>query len=88
MIKYIKLQYSIPICALLFLSLNTTAIKIYSGYKEKNNLLSKIALIKQENEKYKKSLYYLETKNSHLERMVKSELGVIADGEIEYRFIK
>lgn len=88
MIKYIKLQYSIPICALLFLSLNTTTIKIYSSYKEKNNLLSKIALIKQENEKYKKSLYYLETKNSHLERMVKSELGVIASGEIEYRFIK
>ncbi|GAB1401763.1 hypothetical protein MASR1M68_06740 [Elusimicrobiota bacterium] len=88
MIKYIKLQYSIPICAILFLTLNTTSLKIYSNYKEKNSLLSKIAMIKQENEKYKKSLYYLETKNSHLERMVKSELGVIADGEIEYRFIK
>ena len=88
MIKYLKLQYSIPICAVLFLVLNTTSLKIYSNYKKKNNLLSKIAMIKQENEKYKKSLYYLETKNSHLERMVKSELGVIADGEIEYRFIK
>lgn len=88
MIKYIKLQYSIPICAILFLTLNTTSLKIYSNYKEKNSLLSKIAMIKQENEKYEKSLYYLETKNSHLERMVKSELGVIADGEIEYRFIK
>jgi len=88
MIKYIKLQYSIPVCAVLFLSFNTTSLKIYSNYKEKNNLLSKIAVIKQENEKYKKSLYYLETKNSHLERMVKSELGVIADGEVEYRFIK
>ncbi|MDD5020892.1 MAG: hypothetical protein PHR82_02000 [Endomicrobiaceae bacterium] len=88
MIKYIKFQYSIPICAILFLSLNPTAIKIYSSYKEKTDLLSKIALIKQENEKYTKSLYYLETKESHLERMVKSELGVIANGEIEYRFIK
>jgi cell division protein FtsB len=88
MIKYLKFRYTSIIIAIAILTLNPTAIKIYSSYKEKYNLLSKIVVIKQENEKYKKSLYYLETKNSYLERMVKSELDVIANGEIEYRFIK
>ena len=88
MMKYFKIRYSVPAIAVLFLLFNGIALKIYSNYKEKRHLISKIQALKQENEKYKKSLYYLETKNSYLEIMVKSELGVIAEGEIEYRFIK
>lgn len=88
MMKYFKIRYSVPAMAVLFLLFNGAALKIFSNYKEKCHLISKIQSLKQENEKYKKSLYYLETKNSYLEIMVKSELGVIAEGEIEYRFIK
>lgn len=88
MMKYFKIRYSVPAIAVLFLLFNGITLKIYSNYKEKRHLISKIQALKQENEKYKKSLYYLETKNSYLEIMVKSELGVIAEGEIEYRFIK
>ncbi|MDR3047981.1 MAG: septum formation initiator family protein [Bacteroidales bacterium] len=34
----------------------------------------------------KKRIHYLENEPSYLERMVRSELNVIAPGEIEYRF--
>ncbi len=88
MMKYLKFRYTSTIIAIAILTLNPTAIKIYSGYREKCSIMSKIAEIKQENEKYKKRLYYLENVPSHIERMVKSELGVIAEGEIEYRFVK
>lgn len=45
-------------------------------------------LAQQSNLEYKKRLYYLETKPSIMDRIVKSELGVIAEGEVEYRFEK
>ena len=88
MIKFFKIRYTSTVLALAILTLNPTAIKIYSSYREKCSLSSKINAIKQENEKYKKRLYYLENIPSHMDRMVKSELGVIATDEIEYIFEK
>ncbi|MDD2523626.1 MAG: hypothetical protein WCS83_00975 [Endomicrobiia bacterium] len=78
--------YILLIILLTYLIFNPTARKIFSRYVEYYKLSSNLELAEQSNLEYKKRLYYLETKPSHMERIVKSELGVIAEGEVEYRF--
>ncbi|MFA7074646.1 MAG: hypothetical protein WC234_05620 [Endomicrobiaceae bacterium] len=80
---YIYLLLTILAGYLLF---NPTARKIFSRYFEYYKLSTNLELSQQSNLEYKKRLYYLETKPSVMERIVKSELGVIAEGEVEYRF--
>lgn len=78
--------YILLIILLTYLVFNPTARKIFSRYVEYYKLSSNLELANQSNLEYKKRLYYLETKPSQMERIVKSELGVIAEGEVEYRF--
>lgn len=53
---------------------------------EQRKLESDIKSAQYQNELLKKRIYYLENEPSYIERMVRSELNVIAPGEIEYRF--
>ena len=85
-LKYII--YIILSVIVIYLLFNQTARKIISRYIEKHNLSSDIKIAQLENSKYKKRLYDLETSPLILERIVKAELDVIAEGEIEYRFNK
>jgi cell division protein FtsB len=53
---------------------------------EQRKLKSYIKHAQYQNDLLKKRIYYLENEPLYLERMVRSELNVIASGEIEYRF--
>lgn len=65
---------------------NPTARKLFLGYVQIHSLKSEINQAKEVNLEYKKRLYYLETKPEYMNRIVKEELEVLADDEIEYRF--
>ena len=82
------LRYILLILVISYLLFNPTSRKIFSRYIEQHQLSSNLELANQANLEYRKRLYYLETKPSQMERIVKSELDVIAEGEIEYRFNK
>jgi cell division protein FtsB len=51
-----------------------------------NKLNRSIKYARYQNELLKRRIYYLENEPYYLERMVRSELNVVAPGEIEYRF--
>ena len=67
---------------------NPTARKLFLGYVQIHSLEAGIKEAEEINLEYKKRLYYLETKSEYMDRIVKEELEVLADDEIEYRFEK
>lgn len=66
--------------------LNEGSITLTRRFFEQRKLHSDIKSAKYQNELLRKRIYYLENEPSYIERMVRSELNVIAPGEIEYRF--
>ncbi|MDR1260027.1 MAG: hypothetical protein LBJ68_01445 [Endomicrobium sp.] len=54
----------------------------FSQYKLKKNIKNAC----RQNDLFKKRIYYLEKEPIYLEKMVRSELDVTAQYEIEYRF--
>ena len=84
--KKFKIRYIILIAALAILAFNEGSRTVTRRFFEQKKLKSYIASSKYQNELLKKRLYYLENEPSYIERMVRSELNVIAPGEIEYRF--
>jgi len=85
--KYLKLRYLIILFLLGLTFFNKTAIKIFKNYTKYYELNHKIKVLQKDNVEYKKRLYYLENKPSYLERKAKFELNVIAEDEVEYRFL-
>ncbi|MCL2389570.1 MAG: septum formation initiator family protein [Elusimicrobia bacterium] len=59
---------------------------VFVRYFEIRRLNASIARSTRENELLRQRIYFLENEPAFLERMVRAELGVIAEGEIEYRF--
>lgn len=84
--KKFKIRYIILIIALAILAFNEGSRTLIRRFFEQRTLDSDIQNAQYQNELLKKRIYYLENEPSYIERMVRSELNVIAPGEIEYRF--
>ncbi|MDR1784713.1 MAG: septum formation initiator family protein [Endomicrobium sp.] len=82
----IKIRYIIFIIILLILTFNEGNRTLIRRFFEQKKLNENIKNAKKQNKLIKERLYYLENEPSYLERMVRSELNVIAPGEVEYRF--
>jgi cell division protein FtsB len=83
----IRYRYIALVLAFSFLIFNEGARVLARRFFEHNKLLKDIRSAKYQNSLLKKRIYYLENEPSYLERMVRSELNVIAPGETEYRFL-
>ena len=83
---FIFFKYIIIIGIIAYVFFNPTARKLFGGRMRIYELNAKIAEAKKINTEYQKRLYYLETKPEYMDRIVKEELEVIAEDEIEYRF--
>jgi len=81
-----KIRYIILIAALAILIFNEGSRTLTRRFFEQRKLQSDIKSAKYQNELLKKRIYYLEHEPAYIERMVRRELGVIAPGEVEYRF--
>jgi cell division protein FtsB len=84
--KRFKIRYIIFLFALLVLAFNEGNRTLVRRFFEQNKLKKNIENARNENNLLKNRIYYLENEPSYLERMVRSELKVVAPGEIEYRF--
>ncbi|MDR1721354.1 MAG: septum formation initiator family protein [Endomicrobium sp.] len=82
----IKIRYIILTVILLILAFNEGNRTLVRRILEQRKLNENIKSAQEQNNLLKERIYYLENEASYLERMVRSELNVIAPGEIEYRF--
>lgn len=82
--KYII--YSIILFSILYICFNSTTRRLIHRIFEIHKLQANIEEATKVNLKYKKRLEYLLTKPKQIDRIVKSDLGLLAEGEIEYRF--
>ncbi|MBQ3835076.1 MAG: hypothetical protein II816_06145 [Elusimicrobia bacterium] len=87
-IFFVAFKYIIFIGLIVYVLFNPTARKLFLGYVQIHSLKTDIKEAKEVNLEYKKRLYYLETKPEYMDRIVKEELEVLAEDEIEYRFEK
>jgi cell division protein FtsB len=85
--KKIKIRYVILAAVFLVLAFNKGNKILLGRFFEQNRLKESIKNAQYQNALLKKRIYYLESNPYYLERMVRSELNVIAPGEIEYRFL-
>ncbi len=84
--KRFKIRYIIFLVVLLALAFNEGNRTLVKRFFEQNKLKKDIENARNENGLLKNRIYCLENELSYLERMVRSELKVVAPGEIEYRF--
>ncbi|MDR0978051.1 MAG: septum formation initiator family protein [Endomicrobium sp.] len=82
----IRIRYILLLISFLFLIFNEGNKTLVRRYFEVNKLNKNIEYAQYQNELLKKRIYYIENEPAYLERMVRSELNVAADGEVEYRF--
>ncbi len=80
------IKYIVFLGLISYVLFNPTARKLFLGYVQIHSLEANIKEATLINSEYKKRLYYLETKPEYMDRIVKEELEVLADDEIEYRF--
>ncbi|MDR2437453.1 MAG: septum formation initiator family protein [Endomicrobium sp.] len=84
--KRIRIRYIILLTFIFFLIFNEGNRTLVRRHFEINKLNKGIKYAQYQNELLKKRIYYLENESAYLERMVRSELNVVAPGELEYRF--
>ncbi|MDR3243737.1 MAG: septum formation initiator family protein [Elusimicrobiota bacterium] len=81
-----KMIYFLFALSVLFLLLNEGGRDLIRLIIDKNTLENKIQTVQEQNTLLKTRLHNLENEPGYFEKTVRSELGVIAPGEIEYRF--
>lgn len=81
-----KMSILITVLVLVFLFGNSGFRKMLRRYWEIHKLSAEIDQSKKESSLLKKEIYYLEQDSSYIEQVARRELGMIAPGEIEYRF--
>lgn len=74
------------VLVLFFLFINKTTIKIFYRCVDYFNLKSEFKILELENRKYKNTLYMLENDPKFIQRIVKSELGMVEENEVVYVF--
>jgi cell division protein FtsB len=75
-------------CIILFLVLfaNSGFRALVRRYWEMHTLRLEYAQLKKENTLLQREVYFLERDPAYIERIARKELGLIAPGEVEYRF--
>jgi cell division protein FtsB len=84
--KRFRIRYIIFLAVLLILAFNEGSRTLVRRFFEKKKFKKNIENAHNENDLLKNRMCCLENESSYLERMVRSELKVVAPGEIEYRF--
>ncbi|MDR2676911.1 MAG: septum formation initiator family protein [Endomicrobium sp.] len=79
-------SYAFFTVVLLILVFNKGSRALFRHFFDQRVLIRNIKSASYQNELLKKRIYCLENEPSYFERMIRSELNVIAQGEIEYRF--
>lgn len=79
------------ICGIIFITFililcNSSTRKFIVTLSKINSLKAKIEKTEAENKTFKKRWDYLKTKPREMEKLVKLNLGFLAETEIEYRF--
>lgn len=88
-IKHNKAIYIVVVLVLIvFLFGNEGFRKMIKRYTDVKKFSHEISRLKKEKALLKKEIYFLEQNTSYIEYMARKELGLISDGEIEYRFNK
>ena len=72
----------------LLLLANAGARKIYQRFWEMRTLKAALEQTKRENMLLRKEVYFLKNDPSYIEKMARRELGLVSQGEVEYRFKK
>lgn len=67
---------------------NSGSRRLARRYFEIYKLKGELEQLKKENMLLKKEVYLLQNDPLYIERIARKELGLIAPGEIEYRFMK
>lgn len=60
--------------------------KLIRRYWEIHTLKVEMVQMKKENALLRREIYFLEEDSSYIERIARKELGLLAVGEVEYRF--
>ena len=55
-------------------------------YWEINHMQAELGSLKKENALLQKEVYVLQQDTTYIERMARKELGLVSQGEVEYRF--
>jgi cell division protein FtsB len=76
------------VIALLFLLANPGSRRLFRRYWELYKLNGELQQQKKANNLLKRDIYLLENDPAYIERIARKELGLIAPGEVEYRFKK
>ena len=76
------------IAVLVFLFGNTGFRKLVRNYWAIYKLKTELEHLKHESKLLEHEIYLLENDESYIERIARKELGLIAPGEVEYRFKK
>ncbi|MGA2091080.1 MAG: septum formation initiator family protein [Endomicrobiales bacterium] len=82
------LFYIVMVAVPLVLCANAGFRTMIRRYWEIHTLKDEIGHLKRENMYLKREVYYLGYDASYIERMARRELGLVAPGEVEYRFKK
>ena len=61
-------------------------VKVYSLYRENNEIKSRIVKLKKENDKLRKQITILNTEIPIIEKIARDELGMIKNSEKIYKF--
>ncbi len=69
-----------------FLFGNSGFRRMLRRYWEINRLETEMSDLKKENGLLRKEVYMLQQDTTYIERMARKELGLVSQGEIEYRF--
>jgi len=72
----------------IFLFTNAGFRKMLGRYWDMHSLQNELAQLKKENSLLKREIYLLEDDSTYIERIARKELGLVSQGEIEYRFDK
>lgn len=71
-----------------FLFGNSGFRKMLRRYWEINHLQTELGNLKKESTMLQKEVYVLQQDKTYIERMARKELGLVSQGEVEYRFKK
>jgi cell division protein FtsL len=87
MTKFIGKTILILVCISLIAYIFTKEItKVYSLYRENNEIKKRIERLKTENEKLQKQITVLNTEIPIIEKIARDELGMIKQSEKIYKF--
>ena len=85
--KFIIKTVFILLCLSLAIYIFTKEIvKVYSLYRENNEIKSRIVKLKKENDKLRKQITILNTEIPIIEKIAREELGMIKNSEKIYKF--